>query len=326
MRTIGRFLGRLLLIGIFACFALYVFGPYEQISLSPTVTEADVTGDLDAYFAQQEAAFDDLTPGVEKRIVWFESPGVRTELAVVYVHGFSATSEEIRPVPDQVAQALEANLIYTRLEGHGRDGAALDAASVQGWANDVAEAMIVARRAADKVVVISTSTGGTMIAGMVDRPDVMQNVTGLIFVSPNFGINNPLASLLTLPAARQWVPLLAGAERSFEPLSDAQETYWTTRYPSTAVLQMAALVKRVFDKDVSSINIPALFWFSDADQVVDPAKTHDFAQRWGDAATVAVQTLGVDADPSAHVIAGDIVSPDETAKAVDVFVQFINNL
>ncbi|MDA5556111.1 alpha/beta hydrolase [Shimia sp. MMG029] len=326
MRRFGRILGRVLLCLILIGAALYFLGPTEQISLTPQITDADVGRDVDAHFAASEAQFDDLTPGVQKRVVWHGDAGAPTALSILYVHGFSATSEEIRPVPDQVAAALGANLVYTRLAGHGRDGAALDAATVQDWANDLAEALIVARRVGEEVVVISTSTGGTLVAGMADQSDVMAQVKAMIFVAPNFGINSPVAGLLTLPAARHWVSLLAGKERSFAPANEAQATYWTTHYPTTAVLQMAALVKEVVGKDYSGVITPALFWFSDDDTVVDPSKTRAIAARWGGDVVLAAQSRGADADPDAHVIAGDIMSPGETARTVEAFVNFINDL
>ncbi len=326
MRAFGRILGRLLIGVILLCTALFALGPYEKVSLTPSASASDIGADVNAHFAAREAAFDDLTPGVEKRVVWHGDAGRRTPLSILYVHGFSATSEEIRPVPDLVATNLNANLVYTRLQGHGRDGAALNEATVQGWADDLSEGLEVARRVGDEVVVISTSTGSTLVAGMADQSATMADVKGLIFVSPNFGINNPAAALLTWPAARYWVSLVAGAERSFDPSNEAHGTYWTTRYPTTAVLQMAALVKEVFEMDHSKNTLPALFWFSDDDKVVDAKKTREVAARWGGEATVAVQDLGPDADPGAHVIAGDIMSPGETQKAVLGFVNFINEL
>ncbi len=326
MRTFGKFLGRLLLVVALAVSALYVFGPYEDISLAPSLQTADVEPDVEAHFAKREARFDDITPGVQKRVAWFADAGDRTALSIVYVHGFSATSEEIRPVPDAVAQALGANLVYTRLQGHGRDGDALAAATVQGWIDDVAEAVYVAGQISDQVVIMSTSTGGTLAAALADHPDVMAKVKGIIFVSPNFGIKSPAARLLTWPAARQWVPLVAGRERSFDPTNDAHERYWTTQYPTVAVLQMAELVKQVFEKDFSAVTVPALFWFALEDQVVDASKTQEIAARWGGPVTVAIQAADPEADNGAHVIAGDIMSPSGNAAAISGFVKFIREL
>ncbi len=326
MRTFGRSLGRLLLVVVLCVGAAFVFGPYEQISLTPTVQEAEIGANVDAYFAAQEARFEGITPGTEKRVIWHAERGEKTPLVLVYVHGFSATSEEIRPVPDRVAKALGANLVYTRLQGHGRDGAALAEATAQGWVNDVAEALAVARRIGDEVVVMGTSTGGTVMAALADQPDVMADVKGMIFVSPNFGIKSPAAKLLTWPAARFWVPVVAGKDRSFEPANEAHATYWTHAYPTVAVMQMAALVKEVFEKDHGKAMVPALFWFSEGDQVVEAVRTQDVATRWGREATVEIQQPMAGSDPQEHVIAGDIRSPTENGRTIESFVQFINGL
>ena len=304
----------------------FVFGPYGKISLTPTVQDADIGADVDAYFAGQEARFEDITPGTERRVIWHAARDEKTPLVLVYVHGFSATSEEIRPVPDRVAEALGANLVYTRLQGHGRDGAALAQATAQGWVNALAEALNVARRIGDDVVVMGTSTGGTVMAALADQPDVMADVKGMIFVSPNFGIKSPAAKLLTWPAARYWVPVVAGKDRSFEPANAAHATYWTHAYPTVAVMQMAALVKEVFEKDHGKALVPSLFWFSEGDQVVEAARTQDVATRWGREARVDIQQPMAGSDPQEHVIAGDIRSPAENERTIEAFVQFINGL
>lgn len=326
MRTIGRFLGRLLILLVLAGAALWFFGPYERISVEPTISEGEISADVDAYFAAQEARFDDITAGVEKRVIWAGEKGAKTGLAVVYVHGFSATSEEIRPVPDLVAEELGANLVFTRLAGHGRDGAALAAATAQAWADDFAEAMIVARRVADEVVVIGTSTGATVVAAMADQPEVMEGVKGLVFVSPNFEIHAPTARILTWPAARYWVPLLVGDSLGFDPTNAGHETYWTTAYPTVAVMQMAALVAQTRSQDFATLTQPVMFMFSDADQVVKPVTTRAVAAQWGGPVTLAVQELQDGSDRGAHVISGAIMSPAEVAGDVSEIMQFIKGL
>lgn len=291
---------------------LWVVGPYEPAPLTPNLDTSQIGPNVDRYLAAREGEFDDITPGVEKRVVWADAPGNSTEWAVLYVHGFSATSEEIRPVPDKVAEGLNANLIFTRLRGHGRGGEAMAEASVQDWMNDLAEALTIARRVGDKVLVISTSTGGTLVAAAAQDPALMDGVMGSAFVSPNFAVNNPAAPLLTWPAAEFWLPLIAGANRSFEPLNEGQAKYWTTAYPSAAVFPMAAVVKAVAQLDHSKATVPALFVFSDDDQVVVPAATKAVAAAWGGPTETYQPTLTDADDPFAHVVAGAILSPNQT--------------
>jgi len=326
MRALGKFLGRLLLLLVILAGGLWMFGPYEPAPLTPSIDTSQISGDMDAYFAAREAAFSDITPGIQKQVVWAGDAGAATEFVVLYIHGFSATAQEIRPVPDRVATDLGANLVYTRLAGHGRGSEAMAEGNVQDWINDVAEALAVARQVGEKIIVMSTSTGGTLSAAAAHDPIMAEGVIGMIFVSPNFGINNPAAFLLTWPGARTWLPWIVGPRRSFEPANEGQATYWTTEYASTAVLPTAAVVKAVTALDHSSVTLPALFWFSDADQVVVPAATRQLAAAWGGPVTITNPELGADDDPYAHVIAGDILSPSQNDAAVTGMLEWIKLL
>ena len=139
---------------------------------------------------------------------------------------------------ERLADQLGANLVYTRLAGHGRSGAAMTEGNVAAWAGDTAEAIRAAQTVGDEVVILSVSTGGTLAAAAAHVPDIMAQVKGIVFISPNFGLNSPLEPVLTWPAARYWLPLVAGETRSWTPANDDQATYWTTSYPTVALLPM----------------------------------------------------------------------------------------
>lgn len=319
---LGRLLATVLLLGLL----VWMIGPYERVDLGARFSTAQFGGDLDAYFERAEARFDDITPGVQKRVIWAGAPGKETGWAVLYVHGFSATSEEIRPVPDKVAAALGANLIFTRLSGHGRPGDAMAEGSVGAWMEDVAEGLAAARFAGRRTLVVATSTGATLMAAAAHDRRLMTDVAGMVLISPNFGINNSLAPLLTWPGARFWLPPLAGARRSFEALNDAHARYWTTEYPSVAVMPMAALVHHVRGMDFGLVRVPALFMFSTDDQIVRPEVTQKIATAWGAPARVYHPRLGPGDDPTAHVIAGDILSPGQTDPAVAEILDWARGL
>ncbi|WP_299598530.1 alpha/beta fold hydrolase [uncultured Tateyamaria sp.] len=324
MKTFGKALGRILLILVLLIAGLWLFGPYEKAPLTPTITE--IGEDLDAHFATVESRFDDITPGTKKRIVWAGDAGAQTDWSILYIHGFSATSEEIRPVPDRIAETLGANLIYTRLQGHGRSSDALAEGTVQGWVNDLAEGLTAARAAGTKVLILSTSTGATLVTATAQDADLMENVAGIILVSPNYGLSNPLAKLLSWPAARYWLPPLAGDRRSFKPRSEEHGLYWTTEYPSVAVMPMAALIDAVADMDHSTQTIPALFWYAQADEVVRPDLTAQVVQAWGAPTHIVNPTMGAQDDPQSHVISGNIMSPGQTDATVQGMLDWIATL
>lgn len=310
-------------LGVLAVLALlWAVLPREPVDVTVSFDPARIGPDLDAHLAEIERGFDDIVPGVQKRIIWAGAPGQVTEDVVVYLHGFSASSEEIRPVPDLVAEALGANLLYWRLPGHGRDSAAMAEPSAGDWIESTAHALAVADRMGARVTVISTSTGGTLAALAAIHPAMKDHVDRIVFVSPNFEIAFAAAQILTWPGARLWGPLIAGEERGFEPINAAQERYWTTRYPTVATIPLGALVNYVRGLDFARATQPALFVFADTDQVVSPEATREVAALWGGPVTLAPQVPGPGDDPSSHVIAGDIVSPGLTKGVVDVILDW----
>ncbi|CUH81197.1 Thermostable monoacylglycerol lipase [Tritonibacter multivorans] len=325
LKIMGRgVLGLGLGLGVAAA-ALFAFGPYEPVDLEVSFDDSQLDGGVDAYFQQVEAGFSDITPGVEKRVVWAGVSEAKTPVSVLYVHGFSATSEEIRPVPDRVAAALGANLVFTRLAGHGRGSAAMAEPTVQDWMQDVAEALAVARHVGERVVVMSTSTGGTLMALAELDPELKRAIAAQIFVSPNFALQGSMDKVLSLPAARYWGPIVAGAERAFEPANTEHGRYWTTTYPTVALMPMAAAVQTVQKQDWSRATTPALFWFSPEDWVVDASVTADLAAQWGGDSTVGHPDLSAGDDPYSHVIAGDIMSPHATDQAVRAMVDWLQS-
>jgi alpha-beta hydrolase superfamily lysophospholipase len=295
---------------------LWLFTPGPDVDTAIQFQKEMLGDNLDSYLAAEERHFPNITPGAEKRIVWAGAAGVKTAFAVVYLHGYSATSEEIRPVPDNVARALGANLFFTRFTGHGRGGAAMGQATAGDWINDTAEALAIGKRLGDKVIVISTSTGGTLAAIAATDPRLAPEMSGIVFVSPNFGINDPLAFLLTWPLVRVWAPWVAGPVHSFAPRNDRQAMFWTTSYPTVAAVPLGALVAYADRQDYVSATTPALFIYTRADKVVRSDMTDRVVARWGGPKQVINPVMGPRDDPASHVIAGDILSPDQTAPTV----------
>ena len=143
--------------------ALWMFGPRVPVDTTVTFDPNSIGDDVDAYLAAENAATPNLREGLGKEVIWaYPASKARTPLAIVYVHGFSASKGEIRPLPDMVAASLGANLFFTRLTGHAQDSAAMGAATVNDWINDYAEAIAIGRRIGDRVIVHSgTSNGGS---------------------------------------------------------------------------------------------------------------------------------------------------------------------
>jgi alpha-beta hydrolase superfamily lysophospholipase len=276
--------------------------------------------ELDAWLAARESNVPNLRPDAVKEIVWAGAEGERTDWAVVYLHGFSASRGEIRPVPDEVAAGLGANLFFTRLTGHGRDGAAMAEASVEDWIEDTAEAIAIGRALGSRVLVIGTSTGGTLAALAAHDPTMSAAVAGLVLVSPNFRVAGWPGRLIEWPAVRTWGPAIVGRERGFEPRSSDHARYWTTSYPTVAIAPLGALTRAARSMENEAATVPALFVVSERDRVVDSHAALRAAARWGRQGGVSAELMAVSLQPgddsAAHVVAGDALSPGGTAPLV----------
>lgn len=315
----------ILFIILAALAVVFVLGPRPQADQTLSFDASRIGGDLDEWLAQREAAIADLRPGTEKRLVWANPAGkAQTEWAVVYIHGFSATLEEIRPVPDRVAERLGANLFFTRLSGHGRNGQALAEATMNDWINDTAEAIAIAKRLGKRVMLVTASTGGTLATFAAANAQLAGDIDALVLVSPNYAVHGATIGLLNMPWAETVLPMMMGQTRSWEPENEAHGKWWTTSYPSQAVFTMGALLKTVEAIDKSEITTPALFIFSPDDQVIVPKAVREVAGQWGGPAkSIEITDSG---DPSHHIIAGDILSPQTTKSVVDAIVEWAQSL
>lgn len=322
MRKFGKILGRVILV-LFAVFlAAWVLAPTEKVDREISFDPNVIGDDIQAWLDKEELQISNIHPDATKRIVWAGAKGAKTPLAVIYVHGFSATLHEIRPVPEAVAAALGANLFYTRLTGHGQTGEDLAQASPDDWIEDMAEAMAIGRRLGDRVLVISTSTGGTLAAIAATDPVLSQDMAGIVMVSPNFGLSPVAGKILDLPFARVWGPIVAGQTRSFPPQNEAHAAHWTTSYPTSALFGMAALVRHARNLDYSAVTVPVLVLLSPQDQVVSPSQTRSVLAGWGGPVDWQERTMGPGDDPHSHVIAGDILSPGQTEATIKLIVDW----
>lgn len=309
VRKVGRARGWALVILAVAglVFALGPRARFEGGWVEPRLGE-----DVDAYLAAEESPVRDLRPGAAKAVVWLD-PAQRepTPLSVVYLHGFSADRHEVEPLVSDLAEALGANVYFARLRGHGRDAAAMGEATAEDWLDDAAEAIALGSRIGERVVLMGTSTGGTLATWAAARPETEGRVHALVLVSPNFGVQDPAAPVLLWPWGGHIARLVVGPERCFESKDERQERHWTTCYPTRALLPMMALVARVRSLEAGALHVPTLVVYSRGDRVVDPGMTERVVERLsGGRATLHV--LEGSGDPEEHVIAGEIMSPETT--------------
>jgi len=223
--------------------ALYFLGPAPQTPMYdvsyPTVPSEAAA--LEEYIAANEARHN-VKPDNEARIVWADSTQRKTEYTVVYLHGFSASQMEGDPVHRQLAEVLHANLYLARLADHGIDTTeTLLTFTPERFWNSAREALAIGNQLGEKVVLLSTSTGGTvalMLAAWF--PD---KVHALINLSPNIAINDPAAFLLNDPWGLQIARLVMGSKYREWIGDSARLKYWNNKYRIEALVQLEQLVE-----------------------------------------------------------------------------------
>lgn len=285
----------------------------------------EITGDLTEWLAHNErsiSAQQAMIPDTEKRIRWYQGQkDSKTPYSLVYLHGFSATRQEIAPVEELVADALGANLFETRLAGHGLQQHALQGVRAEDWLDDAAEALAVGAAIGDRIILMGTSNGATLAMAMAGSPSFAK-VSTIILLSPNFGPKDASAELLTWPGGPQLAYFVVGETRTWTAFNDLQARYWSTTYPMSAVVEMMRLVDYVRTRLPLRVEQHLLVFYSPADTVVETGRT---VEAYGEIDSPHKQLIVIpsSSDPSNHVIAGNIMSPENNALVVENIVEFV---
>lgn len=248
MKKIARFFLILILILLVA----YLLGPKPpKAKLTkdlPTVA-ASVSG-LDDYVKNYDAGLK-LKPDNESRILWAnDTAKAQTDYCLLYLHGFSASWYEGYPAHVEFAKHFGCNAYVPRLASHGIDteDALIDMSPDRLW-ESAKEALVVARTLGKKVIVMGTSTGGTLALKLA--ADFPEYVEALYLFSPNIKINNSTAFILSKPWGLQIGRQVIGSKhRTVNEDFDSKDCqYWDCRYRVEAIVFLQQLVEVTMKKE-----------------------------------------------------------------------------
>ena len=279
---------------------------------------------LDSYLTEKESRFTGIREGCEKIIVWHGNQRQQRDLAIVYIHGFSASRMETWPMCDHLAVTMGANLFYTRLTGHGLDGYAMATATVQDWQKDGMEAVAIGRRLGRKVILVGTSTGGTLATWLAAQPSVAARIHRLILLSPNFFPKNPMAAAAVWPPALRLFERFFGSWRCFTVSNAMQAKYWTVRYPLKAIATMMQLVLRAWQIDLKNATMPVLMMINPWDRVINVTLAVMRYLTFPSSQKRLVFFRG-NKDLGRHVLAGDLLAPESTARVMSIIQAYLQD-
>lgn len=216
---------------------------------------------LEAHIEQREAK-QPVRKDNEARILWQDSLPKITEFSIVYLHGFGGSYRDGYPVNLQVADTLNANIYFARWAGHGlRPEAALKDFSPDAAWESAKEALVIGNSIGRKVIIMSTSTGGTLALKLAAAyPD---KVFALINISPNIEDDFDGSFLLNSPWGYELAKLVSfGDRRRIEHKKEIASQYFDTVYPSKALVDLQVLLANSMTHETfEKVNCPVLTLF-----------------------------------------------------------------
>ena len=229
----------------------YLLGPKPPVPVydrTMPAVPADFTG-LTNYIKTNEAKHK-LKPDNEARIIWAnDSAKQKTDYAIVYIHGFSASQEEGDPVHRNIAKEFGCNLYLARIGEHGIDTVdqMINLTADEYW-NSAKEALAIGKQLGKKVILMSTSTGGTVSLKLA--ADYPNDVAALILMSPNIAINNDKAWLLDTHWGLQIARAVTGSKYvDHQTTNKLEMQYWYEHYRLEAAVQLQNLVSTSMTKE-----------------------------------------------------------------------------
>jgi esterase/lipase len=222
---------------------------------------------LEHYIDSNEAQHK-IKPGNEARIVWFDSAKTKTEYAIVYLHGFSASQEEGRPIHTNIAKAFGCNLYLSRLADHGIDTTQpmINLTPGKLW-ESAKQALEIGRQLGNKVILMSTSTGGTLALKLA--AEYPNDVYALVMMSPNIAIFDSRSFLLNNHWGLQIARTLTGSHYvTAKDTSAIYKQYWYQQYPLEAATQLQEMLETTMNKTTfEKVKQPALLLYYYKDEV-----------------------------------------------------------
>jgi esterase/lipase len=213
--------------------------PKYDVTL-PTINVS--TNKLDSFVAKEESSFS-IKPDNECRIIWADSTKQKTGFSILYLPGFTASQAEADPIHKNIAKKFGCNLYLARLYGHGLKDTlhALEDLTVDKYWETAKAAFAIAKKLGDKVIIMSTSTGGTLSLKLAAEYD---DIAAQVMLSPNIALADGNAWLLNDHWGKQIAKMVKGGETFYSTRQDSiYKNYWTHRYHVNGAVQLEELIE-----------------------------------------------------------------------------------
>jgi len=283
---------------------------------------------LPQYILQKESTHK-IKPDNQARIIWAnDSLKEITEYSIVYLHGFSASQAEGEPTHRQIAKKFNCNLFLSRLSEHGIDTTEpMQRLTVNSYWQSVKEALVIGKKLGNKVILIGTSTGGTLALKLAAE---YKDVFALVLLSPNIEIYDSNAWILNNPWGLQVAKLITGSEYiESKDTRPVYKQYWNSKYRIEAAVALQELVETSMTKETfKKITQPVLmlYYYKDEIHQDSTVKVSAMKEMFGQLGTPDDKKVAVPMPNTGNHVIGSYIRSNDVAGVEKQIEAFFKNV
>jgi esterase/lipase len=241
MKTFAKWFTGVILI----LFIGYIIGPKPPAPQfeAPVFNLPASLSDLEKEINASEINVKGLKPDNQARIIWADtSKKEKTKIAILYLHGFSASQAEGDPVHKDLAKKYNANLYLSRLSEHGidRGDSTMINLTADNYEASAERALEITKKIGEEVIIIGTSAGGALTLFLTSHHP---EVKAIILYSPCVQLYDGTAAILNKHWGLQLARKVSGGPmKKFESDGPAHSNYWALQYRIEALVALQNLV------------------------------------------------------------------------------------
>jgi len=285
--------------------------------------------ELENLINEKEHKVEGIKKNNEAKIIWASGyKHKKSPVVFVYLHGFGASHREGTPVVDKLSKKYNANVYMARLKEHGiyRENT-FEYLTPENYIASAKEALEVGRKLGEKVVLVSTSTGGTLSLALAAQEE---SIDGLILYSPFIGLADPLMEGIIAPGGKEFFIKTIGSEVQKQQRPEEEAKYWSTNYHVNGYVSLIKMLKSTMtDMTFAKVNCPVFIGYyykneTEQDKVVSVPAMLEMYESLGTSDENKMKVAFPESEN--HVIACDLRSKDwegvyrETIKFINTII------
>ena len=295
---------------------LFLVGPKPSPFTSNPAIPLDVQSEVAKHanvesWVKELESQKEIRPGNESEFYWADSAGKTTEFVLLYLHGFSASPAEGRPVSSDFAKRYGMNLYAPLLAEHGLvEEEPMLNYTAESWTLSAQKALAVAQTMGKKVIVMSTSTGST--SALYLASDSTNKIHALINFSPNIRVFDNRAFIVSGPWGLQIARHIRGGDYNVWEAPKGAEQYWHTKYRLEAFVEMQKLLEATMvEATFEQITVPTFVGYyykneKQQDDVVSVVAIQEMFKKLGS----SIKEMKQFEEVGAHAMASSFFSKD----------------